>query len=574
VQELRAALRDEPLTRAKSNEIAMETNLRRMIARCVSIAILLFSFAATAAVSTVSPEVAIIAHDPGYYTSLANHIRRWLSAQSISSQVTTPKDLPRSIQSAKITFLLGFNEPTAAEISHLKNYRARGGKLVVFHSASPVLANMMGVKLLGYRTAPYPGAWSQMTFDVRSLSGCPQTIRQTSTVLQRAAPIKGKSYTLATWADRLGRGSGDAAWIASSAGYWMTHVLLADGDENLKAQLVAAFCGAAAPKLWNAKSAAARAKVQHESLRAYALRQVPRAGEIHAVWDHSGCGLYPGNWAQTMRELKEARVTDLFVNVAGAGFAHYPSDNLPRSKTYQQEGDQLAACLAAAKKYGIRVHAWILCFTATRATPERLAEFRRRGWCLKTKEGKETEYLNPAKPEVRDHILNAIDELQVKYPSLNGIHLDFVRWYERSVKPKNAAYVISSFVMSARSRVKRPRWLTAAVLGKYPACVASVGQDWDSWLSSGTIDYVVPMDYTEDMTRFTSYAAQHGAIKSHARRTIAGLGVTANESRLNARQVIDQINIARRFGLAGVALFDLDITLEKQILPYLKLGIW
>jgi hypothetical protein len=38
--------------------------------------------------------------------------------------------------------------------------------------------------------------------------------------------------------------------------------------------------------------------------------------------------------------------------------------------------------------------------------------------------------------------------------------------------------------------------------------------------------------------------------------------------------VIDQINASRRHGLAGNALFDLDVTLEKQILPYLRLGIW
>ena len=57
-------------------------------------------------------------------------------------------------------------------------------------------------------------------------------------------------------------------------------------------------------------------------------------------------------------------------------------------------------------------------------------------------------------------------------------------------------------------------------------------------------------------------------------RTIVGLGVTANESRLDARQVIDQINLARRRGFAGAALFDLDTTLEKQILPFLRLGLW
>ena len=521
-----------------------------------------------------SGEVAVIAHNPGYYTSLANHVKRWLASHAIKTEVTTPKDMARTLAAGKIAFLLGFNEPSAAELKQLKDFRAKGGKLVVFHSASPALAALMGVKPLGYRTAPYPGAWSRMDFDTQSLSGCPKSIRQTSTVLQRAAPVKGRGHTLATWADRTGKSSGEAAWIATDAGYWMTHVLLADGDEDLKAQLIAAMCGFVVPKLWNARTAEARSRAQHEATRALALKQIPRAGEIHAVWDHSGCGLYPGNWAKTIRLLRESRVTDLFVNVAGAGFAHYPSSVLPRSKIFEQEGDQMAACLAAAKGSGIRVHAWILCFTATRATPERMEIFRKQGWRLKTKEGNLTEYLDPSKPEVRDHLLNAIDELQVKYPALNGIHLDFVRWYERSAKPKNAANVISRFVGDARGRVKRPRWLTTAVLGKYPACVASVGQDWDGWLSAGLVDYVVPMDYTENMTRFEGYAAQQGAIKSHARRTIAGIGVTANESRLDARQVIEQINLSRKHGLAGVALFDLDVVLEKRILPYLCLGIW
>ena len=55
---------------------------------------------------------------------------------------------------------------------------------------------------------------------------------------------------------------------------------------------------------------------------------------------------------------------------------------------------------------------------------------------------------------------------------------------------------------------------------------------------------------------------------------IVGIGVTANESRLDARQVIEQINLARQYGFAGEALFDLDTTLEKSVLPYLRLGIW
>ena len=530
-------------------------------------------FAAWAAVAAAAAEVVVVSHEPGYYTSLARHLERWLYGQSIPTAFATPKEMAASLQSAKLAFLVGFNEPSVAELDVLAAYRKRGGKLVVFYSASPRLAALMDVKPLGYATARYPGQWSSMKFSVRNPPGVPAAILQTSTVLQRAVPLPGKGQVMATWCDRTGQSSGDAAWIATAGGWWMTHVLLADGDENLKAQLVAAFVGAVAPKLWNFGAFVTQAEAEHQRLRAYALRQVPRKGEIHAVWDHTGCGLYPGNWAKTMKVLQEARVTDLFVNVAGAGFAHYPSDVLPRSRIFEQEGDQLKACLAAAKGRGIRVHAWILCFNATRATPDRLKKFEQAGWRLKTADGKLTEYLDPSNAAVRKYILNAVDEIQANY-KVDGIHLDFVRWYERSVRPPNAAQVISGFVAAARQHVRRPAWLTTAVLGKYPACIASVGQDWDSWLNSNLVDFVVPMDYTEDFAKFESFLQQHAQVKAHARKTIVGIGVTANESRLGPQQVIDQIKFARTYNFPGVALFDLDTTLEKQILPYLKLGLW
>ena len=517
--------------------------------------------------------VTIVAHEPGYYTSLSKHVQRWLQSEDVSAEVVTPKEMASRLENEKLAFLVGFDKPTAAELKTLEDFSRRGGKMVVFYSSSPKLAQIMGVKVLGYRASDYPGKWSRMDFTSSQPEGCPKSILQTSSVLQRATTANGRGRIIATWKDRAGRDTGDAAWIATAGGYWMTHVLLADGDEALKAQLLAAIAGSVDPGLWSHAKAAAKKAAAEKSLREYALKQIPRKGEIHAVWDHSGCGLYPGDWPRTMRFLQEARITDLFVNVAGAGFAHYPSDVLPRSKTYESEGDQLAKCLAAAKGTGIRVHAWILCFNATRSTPDRLETFRKRGWRLKDRDGKLTEYLDPSNAAAREYILGALDEIRGKY-RVDGIHLDFVRWYERSEKPKDAAETISKFVADARRRVKKPVWLTAAVLGKYPSCVAAVGQDWYGWLDSGIVDYAVPMDYTEDMKLFSSLVAQHSKPKTHARKTIAGIGVTANESRLDARQVIDQINLARKNSLAGVALFDLDVTFEKQIVPYLKLGIW
>ena len=296
------------------------------------------------------------------------------------------------------------------------------------------------------------------------------------------------------------------------------------------------------------------------------------AGEIHAVWDHSGKGLYEGNWPRTMAVLRKANVTDLFLNVGGVDFAHYASARLPKSQACRTHGDQLADCLKAAQGTGIRVHAWFICFNATRQNEALLETFRKNGWRLNDAKGALTTYLDPSNAGVRARVLSAVDELA--RTGADGVHLDFVRWGDAAVKPPDAAQQISSFVAEARRRVKRPKKLTAAVYGKYPACIASVGQDWDSWLNANLVDYVVPMDYTEDKARFESFLAQHAAFKAHARKTIVGIGVTANESRLSARDVIDQVNLVRRYNLAGEALFDLDTTLEKDILPYLKLGQW
>ena len=289
------------------------------------------------------------------------------------------------------------------------------------------------------------------------------------------------------------------------------------------------------------------------------------AAEIHAVWDHSGKGLYEGNWPRTMAVLRKANVTDLFLNVGGVDFAHYASARLPKSQAYRTRGDQLTACLKAAQGTGVRVHAWFICFNATRNAPATLETFRKKGWRLKDDKGNLTTYLDPSNPTVRAYVLAAIDEL-ARYP-VAGIHLDFVRWGDAAAKPANAAPVVTQFVAEARRHVKRPKLLTAAVYGKYPNCIASVGQDWPQWLKFDIVDYVAPMDYTSSAAKFRELLAQQAPARRDAQRTIVGIGVTANESRLNAQQVGWQVALARKCGFAGQALFKLDERLEREILP-------
>ncbi|MDD4017997.1 MAG: family 10 glycosylhydrolase, partial [Kiritimatiellae bacterium] len=287
---------------------------------------------------------------------------------------------------------------------------------------------------------------------------------------------------------------------------------------------------------------------------------------------------------------------------------HYASGVLPRSRVFDEQGDQLAACLAAAKPLGLRVHAWLLCFSTEGATADRLEIFRKRGWLLTNPDGSPRAWLDPAVPEARDYLVKAARELAVGYKT-DGVHLDFVRYpdYASSLGPTvkarfekatgrraadwpedvksgalRAMFIrwraeqVSDFVQAARRALKRDapgKLLTAAVFGKYPSCLDAVGQDWESWVNIGLVDYVAPMNYTEDLGRFNEWLAQQTRTRKQALKVLPGIGVTAAESRLDAAQVIGQIQAARRAGCPGYALFDLDTTLRQEILPVLRLGV-
>jgi uncharacterized lipoprotein YddW (UPF0748 family) len=601
--------------------------------------------------------------------SLARHVERWYREAGADAALTDDTDLQTALAGKRVAVLVYMAQPTAAQMSALSAFVERGGRLVVCYSASSALADLMGVRCAGYAKGSTDGRWSQMRFTEAAPQGVPGTILQTSQSLFVVQPVEGRSQVMAWWCDRQGHPSAEPAWLVSSAGYWMTHVLLADGDAEAKGHLLLALAAAQDPSLWQtaasrvlersrriggvdgaaglaglaaqvpdparrerALSGAAQAEAKERAAgsllaagkgydawlaanelrermyEAYGLRQAPRRGEIRAVWDRSGMGLYPGDWGRTCKLLKDAGFSDLYVNVAGIGFAHYASDVLPRSRVFDEQGDQLAACVAAAKPLGLRVHAWLFCFSSDGATQDRIAIFRKRGWLLMDGGVGAHPWTDPAVPEVRACLVSAVRELAVAY-AIDGVHLDFVRYpdfqsslgpnvkarFEQAVGRRSAdwpedvksgalrgAFVqwraehVSDFVQAAHRTLRREapgKVLTAAVFGKYPSCVDAVGQDWESWANLGLIDYAVPMNYTESMDKFDEWLEQQTHTRKLALKMVPGIGVTAAESRLDAVQVIDQIQAARRAGCAGFALFDLDTTLRMEILPVLRMGV-
>ena len=620
-----------------------------------------------APVAVVQGNAAVPAGERRFAAALARHVERWYREAGVEAAYSDDTDLAKALAGKRVAVLVYLAQPNAAQMAALTAHVNRGGKLIVCYSSSPTLAALMGMQTVGYQKGSTDGRWSLMRFAETRPHGVPASILQTSQNLFLVQPLPGRAQVLAWWHDRQGRQTPEPAWLVSSVGYWMTHVLLADGDAEAKGRLLLALAAAHDPSLWQpaaasvlrqarlvgngpdalsqragqvtdparrARAVAAAQTVKRTEATArqrlaagqgyeawlaandlkarmyevYGFLQTPRRGEIRAVWDHSGMGLYPGDWPRTCRLLKDAGITDLYVNVAGAAFAHYASAVLPRSRVFDEQGDQLAACLAAAKPLGLRVHAWLLCFSTEGATQERLAVFAKRGWVLTQPDGSPRLWLDPAVPEVRTYLEAAVRELAVKYAT-DGVHLDFVRYpdfvsslgptvktrFERAtgrraadwpedVKsgPLRQAFIrwraeqVSDFVQAARKAVRRGapgKLVTAAVFGKYPSCLDAVGQDWESWVNIGLVDYVTPMNYTEDLAKFNEWLGQQTRLRQQAVKVVPGIGVTAAESRLDAAQVIDQIQAARRAGCPGFALFDLDTTLRQEILPVLRMGI-
>ncbi|MEI6646301.1 MAG: family 10 glycosylhydrolase [bacterium] len=627
------------------------------------------SFVVAAPVAVIQAHDSVQPSERRFAEALAKHVERWYKEAGVPCMLSEDTHLSEALAGKKVAVLVYAALPTARQIQILNEFVAKDGKLIVCYSCSPALAKMMGVQVVGYQKGTTDGRWSQMRFTKEAPRGTPNMVLQTSSNIFLVNPISGQSTVLAWWHDRKGKQTSEPAWLASSRGYWMTHVLLADGDAEAKGRLLLALTAKVDPSLWSAAAghslkqarqicntsgpsglqeaaitvkddnrrrraaAAVNGALQAEAkalnlmewkqyfeawqvateLRSrmcdvYGLLQSPQKGEIRAVWDHSGMGLYPGDWSRTCRLLKDAGFSDLYVNVAGPGFAHYASSVLPRSRVFNEQGDQLAACVTAAKPFGLRVHAWLLCFSTTGTTQERLDAFHKRGWLLTNEDGSPRPWIDPGVPAARAYLIEAVREMAMNY-KVAGIHLDFVRYPDfvsslgptvrssfetfrkarvvswpddvkegalRSVFMRWRTDNVSDFVQTARRTLKseaQGKLLTAAVFGKYPSCVDSVGQDWELWLRLGLVDYVAPMNYTEDMTKFNEWLSMQTRSRKQAMKIISGIGVTAAESRLTPIEVIDQIKLSRKAGAAGFALFDLDTTLRQEVMPVLRLGI-
>ena len=343
---------------------------------------------------------------------------------------------------------------------------------------------------------------------------------------------------------------------------------------------------------------------------AYAAAQPAKRNEFRGVWEHTGLGPYPGDWPRTCRELAAGHINALFANMLWGGVAHYPGTKLPRSISSQHYGDLLGDAVQAAHANGLQFHCWAICWNPGHAPDDFLAKLKKAGRLQQTPDGQTMTWLSPSHPENVEMLLQAYEEVARRYP-LDGLHLDYIRYSDRTVDfsptarrafeqwhkhgpvsnwPRSVitggalakefehfrADTITSFVREVSRRVRAARpgiKISAAVFAGYPDCVETVGQDWAAWLKNGYVDFVCPMNYTENVPLFLSRTAGHFALPGAAGHVYEGLGIAASESQLRPDQAIEQIVGLRKLGGTGYVFFDLSRPLRDEILPFLRLGV-
>ncbi len=287
-------------------------------------------------------------------------------------------------------------------------------------------------------------------------------------------------------------------------------------------------------------------------------------------------------------------VTDLFVQVYRGGRAWYDSeiaDPTPYASTWRSpRGDALTTLIARAHERGFRVHAWMnaMSLSANDKAPvlERLGpdavivdqhgrsvldypEFDvppgdRRYYRIDTP----AVWLDPAAPGVAGYLEDVVAELLNRYPALDGIHLDYIRYptalpfspgtrfgvglsfghgekvrarFEEETglrAPFKDSLIngnrfdewrrdkLSEVVarVAGRARVTRPGVLVSAAVWAFAdRAYLSTFQDWRGWVADGLIDMAVPMLYTRD-DRLFRYASESFSGLRTAPRIWVGVG--------------------------------------------------
>ncbi len=470
------------------------------------------------------------------------------------------------------------------QVARLERFVKSGGRLIVFYNPLQPLGAIVGVSPGPWQGVQPGQEWTAMACDTNLLPGAAARVPHTTNgVLPPFSAGMEGSITVARLIDDTGRVTDIPACAVSGRGAWFAHV------PPLATPTAVSLLRAVLARLDPAVVSTA------PPLSGSAPNIARRPGEIRAAWHTGPASRHPQGWAGLMPLLASNAVNTLFIHWQNAGQNRF---------TQNQQSDSPLKAVAAGKQHNVSIHAWVTCWNLDGLPADQIARLSQEGRLMRAADGRELPWLCPSIPENRELLINGMRSL-LKL-GVDGIHLDYVRYPERAGCYAPATHrafekylgasvtnwpadvladgqqteafdafrkkVISDFVRQARDAVrvqKEEVFFTAAVFPT-PAAAAVCGQEWPEWLRQGLVDALCPMIYTEDPQVFAALLDEGlRSLPPDKANLIPGIGVSADESQVDAAIAARQISVIRARGLPGFAFFALDDALLYQTLPAL-----
>ncbi|MCX8038725.1 MAG: family 10 glycosylhydrolase [Candidatus Sumerlaeia bacterium] len=346
-----------------------------------------------------------------------------------------------------------------------------------------------------------------------------------------------------------------------------------------------------------------RIAADKQTIKDRALRSV----EARAIWVTRWDYKTPAEVRWIIANCARTNFNIIFFQVRGNATVFYRSALEPWAWELTSDGpattgqdpgfDPLAIAVSQAHRRGIELHAYMNVFPGWRSQdypPPEAGQLwtAHPDWFMADREGNKMiprdrdtgphpdwyAFVNPAMPEVRDHIAAVFREVAENY-DVDGIHLDYCRYpsevgdfsydptslrrfREQTGKaPHEAPELWTQWrgrqVTETAARIydeckaANPHLMLSASLARDPV------HDRDhlmrcglEWMAAGKLDAACPMIYTTKNEEVAQSVTQY-LLNSHGRLVLAGLMVKANDPTL----ALEQISIARAAGAHGVALF-------------------
>jgi uncharacterized lipoprotein YddW (UPF0748 family) len=329
-------------------------------------------------------------------------------------------------------------------------------------------------------------------------------------------------------------------------------------------------------------------------------RAAAPANEFRGAWVYDPRRFDPDD---VVRELKDAGFNAVFVRLSSAGAAYYPSAVLPRAPGTHM--DYAKAYANAGKKYGVKIHAWHVCFMMHHAPSVHVKRAIDKGEVMRDARGRALRptYNVPVRtPALYSNRLleeKAMVELVTKY-ALDGVQFDYIRYFSPGVDYSPAARAAFEKVLGRKVkrwphevttgplRDRYHRWkaelvtsvvrntsravhaakpgakVSAAVWHSADVGYDDYGQDWVRWVREGYLDFVVPMNYTLEEGRLSEWIATQKRLIGGSIPLYAGIG---SYMLSGSRQLSRQIDVCRQHQLKGFVLYSYD---EDLITRYLS----